>query len=60
MKKCGLRCEIWSRVSGYYRPVSDWNRGKKEEFKQRKKFRAAEGFKDEDNPFDFSLGKSLF
>jgi anaerobic ribonucleoside-triphosphate reductase len=28
-------CEIWSRVMGYYRPLEDWNIGKKEEFKDR-------------------------
>lgn len=35
---CGERCEIWSRVCGYFRPVSSWNKGKKEEFKDRKTF----------------------
>ena len=29
--------EIYSRCSGYFRPVSNWNPGKKEEFSQRKK-----------------------
>ncbi|MEW5920116.1 MAG: ribonucleoside triphosphate reductase [Bacillota bacterium] len=33
---CGQETEIWSRVVGYYRPVQNWNRGKKEEFRQRK------------------------
>jgi anaerobic ribonucleoside-triphosphate reductase len=28
--------EIYSRVVGYYRPVANWNDGKKEEFKERK------------------------
>ena len=28
-------CEIYSRVSGYYRPVAQWNKGKREEFKER-------------------------
>ena len=27
--------EVYSRVAGYFRPVGNWNRGKKEEFKQR-------------------------
>lgn len=36
--KCGLKCEIYSRVCGYHRPVSEWNHGKKEEFKQRKNY----------------------
>ncbi|GLI54132.1 anaerobic ribonucleoside-triphosphate reductase [Thermodesulfovibrio yellowstonii] len=34
--KCGRECEIYSRVVGYLRPVSNWNEGKKEEFKDRK------------------------
>lgn len=28
--------EVYSRVVGYYRPVSQWNNGKREEFKDRK------------------------
>ena len=35
---CGEECQIFSRVCGYYRPVSNWNRGKQEEFKERKEF----------------------
>lgn len=31
-------CEIYSRVVGYLRPVKQWNKGKQEEFKQRKVF----------------------
>jgi hypothetical protein len=31
-----VSCEIYSRVSGYFRPVSQWNKGKKSEFKDRK------------------------
>lgn len=31
-----ITCEIYSRVSGYFNPVSHWNKGKKEEFRQRK------------------------
>ena len=29
-------CEIYSRVSGYYRPVNQWNPAKREEYKDRK------------------------
>ena len=36
--KCGEPCEVYSRVVGYLRPVSQWNKGKKEEFKIRKTF----------------------
>jgi len=32
------RCEIYSRVVGYMRPISQWNVGKKQEFKDRKLF----------------------
>lgn len=28
--------EVYSRVVGYYRPVSQWNHGKREEFSDRK------------------------
>lgn len=31
-------CEVWTRVMGYHRPVSSWNKGKKSEFKERKYF----------------------
>ena len=29
------KCEIWTRVMGYHRPVSEFNRGKKSEYKER-------------------------
>jgi hypothetical protein len=32
------RTEIWSRVMGYHRPVSNYNKGKKSEFVSRKCF----------------------
>lgn len=35
---CGSVTEVWSRVTGYLRPVSNYNKGKKEEYKQRKKY----------------------
>ena len=34
--KCNSSCEIYSRVVGYFRPVKQWNKGKKTEFKDRK------------------------
>ncbi len=33
------RCEVWTRVMGYYRPVSQFNLGKKSEHKERVHFR---------------------
>ncbi|MGE4300796.1 MAG: anaerobic ribonucleoside-triphosphate reductase [Victivallaceae bacterium] len=38
MTVCGEKTEVYSRVCGYFRPVSNWNRGKQEEFKDRKVF----------------------
>jgi len=32
-------CEVYSRIVGYLRPVQQWNRGKQEEFEQRKTFK---------------------
>lgn len=31
-------CETYSRIVGYFRPVQNWNEGKKQEFKDRKVF----------------------
>ncbi|MGC9344787.1 MAG: ribonucleoside triphosphate reductase, partial [Bacteroidales bacterium] len=36
--ECGGEAEVYSRVVGYFRPVQNWNKGKKEEFKDRKYF----------------------
>ena len=33
---CGKTTEVYSRITGYYRPVQNWNDGKREEFKDRK------------------------
>jgi len=32
------KCEIWTRVMGYHRPVSAFNSGKQSEFAERKMF----------------------
>jgi len=37
--KCGAVTEVYSRSVGYLRPVSQWNKGKAEEFKERKTFK---------------------
>lgn len=39
---CGEECEIYSRIVGYIRPVKQWNKGKKAEFKNRKTFDISE------------------
>lgn len=35
------RCEVWTRVMGYHRPVSEFNLGKKSEHEERLHFREA-------------------
>ena len=36
--QCGSETEVWSRVTGYLRPVANYNDGKRQEYKDRKKF----------------------
>ena len=33
---CGQKAEVYSRITGYYRPVQNWNEGKTQEYKNRK------------------------
>ncbi len=35
---CGETAEVYSRITGYYRPVQNWNDGKAQEYKQRKTY----------------------
>lgn len=34
------KCEVYSRVVGYIRPVQQWNAGKKQEFADRAEYQA--------------------
>lgn len=36
--KCGQPAEVYSRITGYYRPIQNWNDGKLQEFSQRKTY----------------------
>lgn len=58
--KCGKPCEIYSRITGYYRPIKNWNDGKAQEFKQRKTY-DAETFINSDKKhtdlYDYDCGK---
>jgi len=42
MKPCKGKMEVYSRIVGYYRPVQNWNDGKREEYRQRKTFNIVE------------------
>ncbi len=35
---CGREAEVYSRITGYYRPVKNWNDGKSQEYKERKTY----------------------
>ncbi len=35
---CGKKTEVYSRITGYYRPVQNWNDGKSQEYKDRKNY----------------------
>jgi ribonucleoside-triphosphate reductase len=37
--KRACRVEVFSRVTGFFRPVQSWNNGKSAEFKSRKRYR---------------------
>ena len=39
--KCGGKAEVYSRITGYYRPVQNWNDGKAQEYKNRKEYDVA-------------------
>ena len=39
---CGEKTEVYSRITGYYRPVQAWNDGKAEEYKNRKLYNIAD------------------
>lgn len=54
-EKSAVRCEIYSRVSGYYRPVNQYNAGKREEYFERKKIKVPEGLNGvQDRVLDFN------
>lgn len=36
---CEQKCEVYSRIVGYFRPVHNWNLGKREEFSDRVTFK---------------------
>ena len=42
MAKIGCKTEIYSRVTGFFRPTNTWNPGKQEEFKDREHYNIKE------------------
>lgn len=47
-EKCNGKTEVYSRVCGFFRPVQQWNKGKKEEFSERVEYDVKSGEKAED------------
>lgn len=45
--ECSASCEIWSRIVGYFRPVDQWNKGKKSEYADRTEYSIERSGKDE-------------
>ena len=48
--KCGQSAEVYSRITGYYRPVQNWNDGKSQEYKERKVYKVLEYKAKEERP----------
>jgi len=53
--ECGEKTEVYSRITGYYRPVQNWNDGKSQEYKERKVYdiansKLSEKIKEAKNP----------
>lgn len=38
-KKLMIKVEVYSRIAGYFRPVNQWNKGKREEFSERMEYK---------------------
>ena len=51
---CGKPTEVYSRITGYYRAVSNWNNGKASEFKERKSYDIGESFHSHDRDIDMT------
>ena len=45
---CDAKIEVYSRVVGYFRPVSSWNVGKQEEWKDRKFYKLEQSRSEDD------------
>jgi anaerobic ribonucleoside-triphosphate reductase len=47
-QKCDGKVEVWARCCGFFRPISQFNLGKKEEYKDRVEYTALGLTKDKD------------
>jgi len=52
---CHEKTEVWSRITGYYRPVQNWNDGKVEEYKMRLEYVPGKSKLTHDGPSDLDV-----
>lgn len=52
------RCEIWTRVMGYHRPVASWNPGKQQEHRERRMFSESPGARTNTSDLPPSAGRA--
>lgn len=55
---CGKPTEVYSRITGYYRAVSNWNNGKTSEFKERKSYDITSSFTEHNKQIDMTPDNS--
>ena len=48
--ECGANTEVYSRITGYYRPVQNWNAGKTQEYKERREYKVESSRLTHDGP----------
>lgn len=49
---CGQKTEVYSRITGYYRPIQNWNDGKVQEFRDRKVYNIGRSYQVHDDKKD--------
>ena len=55
---CGQKTEVYSRITGYYRPVQNWNDGKSQEFRDRKAYNIGASHLTHTGPLTGEAGKT--
>ncbi len=40
--RCGAKTEVWARVTGFFRPVAQFNTGKRQEYAERKPYNVSD------------------
>ena len=53
---CGEKAEVYSRITGYYRPVQNWNTGKTQEYKDRRTYDISHSVLTHDGPNPVGAG----